>query len=610
MPSPSHPSLPSAAPEHHEARIVVIDDEPLNTDALTQFLRAAGYAQVQGLDGAAASVQRLRAELPDLVLLELAPAQADALDLLQRLQADHLLRHVPVIVLTAHDDLANRLRALALGAADFLHKPVDAGEFTLRLRNTLAAKAYRDQVAHTDPLTGLPNRSALQWRLDWAMRHAQRHGTAGAVLQLGFDRFEQINDALGPAVADELLHAVSQRLVAELRDSDVVARGDAALSTHTTALLSRGSGDEFSVLLPVIERVEDAAAVAARLIERLAAPFRVGGHELFVACRVGMAVFPGDEAQTHTHTNTHTHADTDGVLQQAGVAMRHSRHAGPAGGGYQFYRDDLNALSLRRLTMARELHHALERGELVLHYQPQVEARSGRVCGAEALVRWLHPQRGLLGPAEFIPVAEEAGLIARLGCWVLHEALQQLAAWRADGLLLPQMAVNVSSMQLQHPRLRDEVAAALGQAGLAGSDLCLELTESAMIDGGPQVTTTLEAIKRLGVGLSLDDFGTGYSSLTHLRRFPIDEIKIDRSFVGDCSSAGGNAAITAAIIAMARRLCLRVVAEGVEEPQQLAFIVEHEADVAQGYLFSRPLAAREFGLYLKKAAGPQLVRVA
>jgi EAL domain-containing protein (putative c-di-GMP-specific phosphodiesterase class I) len=193
---------------------------------------------------------------------------------------------------------------------------------------------------------------------------------------------------------------------------------------------------------------------------------------------------------------------------------------------------------------------------------------------------------------------------------VLHEALHQLAAWRADGLVLPQMAVNVSSMQLQHPRLRDEVAAALGQTGLVGSDLCLELTESAMIDGGPQVTATLEAIKRLGVGLSLDDFGTGYSSLTHLRRFPIDEIKIDRSFVGDCGSAGGNAAITAAIIAMARRLGLRVVAEGVEEPHQLAFILENEADVVQGYLFARPLPAHEFGLYLRQHAAVPLVRAA
>jgi EAL domain-containing protein (putative c-di-GMP-specific phosphodiesterase class I) len=306
-----------------------------------------------------------------------------------------------------------------------------------------------------------------------------------------------------------------------------------------------------------------------------------------------MAVFPGEGEFADN--------DTDAVLQQAGVAMRHSRQpgaAGSGGSGFQFYREDLNAQSLRRLTMARELHHALERDELRLHYQPQLDARGGRVCGAEALVRWLHPQRGLLGPVEFIPVAEEAGLITRLGAWVLHEALRQLAAWRAEGLVLPQMAVNVASAQLQHPRLRDEVVAALAHSGLRGSDLCLELTESAMIDGGPQVTTTLEAIKQLGVGLSLDDFGTGYSSLTHLRRFPIDEIKVDRSFVSDCGSEGGNAAITAAIIAMARRLGLRVVAEGVEEPRQLAFILANEADLVQGYLFAKPMPAAEFGAYL------------
>jgi diguanylate cyclase (GGDEF)-like protein len=500
------------------------------------------------------------------------------------MQADRMLRHVPVIVLTAQDDQASRLRALELGAADFLVKPIDATELDLRLRNTLASKAYRDQLAHTDHLTGLPNRESLLWRLDWALKHALRHGTVGAVLQLGLDRFKQVNDALGPAVGDELLHAVSQRLVAGLRDSDMVAH---ARAPRATAMLSRGSGDEFTLLLPAVERVEDAAVVAQRMIERMAAPFAVAGHELFVSCRVGMAVFPGDST------------DKDTVLKHAGVAMRYARHAGHmASSGFQFYSDQLNAQSLHRLSVERELHHALERDEFRLHYQAQVDVATGRICGAEALVRWQHPERGLLGPGEFIAVAEDAGLIGRLGNWVLREALRQLAQWRRGGLALPKMAVNVSSLQLQRAELCDDVRQALRDTGVHASGLCLELTESAIIDSGPLVTGTLESIKRLGVRLALDDFGTGYSSLTYLRRFPLDELKIDRSFVNDCDSEGNNSAITAAIIAMAHRLGLRVVAEGVETPQQLEFIRANGADAFQGYLFARPVSAAEFGAML------------
>ena len=575
-----------------DASIVVVDDEPLNTAALADFLRGAGYRRVLSLSASAATPQALRDEQPDLVLLELALNQADAFDVLRWMQADRLLRHVPVIVLTAQDELADRLRALELGAADFLVKPIDGTELALRVRNTLAAKAYRDQLAFTDQLTGLPNRESLLWRLDWAIKHALRHASVGAVLQIGLDRFKQVNDALGPALGDELLHAVSQRLVAGLRDSDMVARAHAS---RAPVVLSRGGGDEFTVLLPVVDRAEDAAGVAKRLIERIAEPFTVAGHELFVSCRVGVVVFPADSA------------DKDTVLQHAGVAMRHARDAGQMAGGFQFYSDKLNAQSLHRLNLERELHHALERDELRLHYQAQVDAASGRLCGAEALVRWQHPRRGLLGPSEFIGVAEDSGLIVRLGDWVLREALRQLAQWRCGGLLLAQVSVNVSSLQLQRAGLCDDVREALCSAGVDGSGLCLELTESAIIESGPQVTETLHAIKQLGVHLALDDFGTGYSSLTYLRRFPIDELKIDRSFVNDCDNDGNNSVLTAAIIAMAHRLGLRVVAEGVETAQQLAFIRSNGADAFQGYLFARPLPAIEFAALLKasRAAAPR-----
>ncbi len=586
-----------AAQARADASLVIVDDEALNSEPLAAFLRGVGYLRIAILRFDEATAQTLSDEQPDLVLLGLALNPANGFGLLGAMQADRTLRHVPVIALTSEDDRANRLRALELGAADFLVRPVDARELDLRVRNTLAAKAYRDRLAHTDHVTGLPNRESLTGRLDAALRHSQRHGNCGGVLQLGLDRFRQINDALGPAVGDALLHAVAQRLASGLRDSDTVAGPQAA---RTAPLLSRGSGDEFTLLLPWLERVDDAAVVARRMIERMNQPFGLAGHELVVSCRIGISAFP------------HDGADKDSLLKQASVAMRHARQHG---GGFQFYSEALNSTALHRIDLERELRHALERSEFVLHYQAQADVTTGQVCGAEALVRWQHPTRGLLGPGEFIEVAEESGLIGRLGDWVLRESLRQLAAWRGVGLVLPQIAVNVSSLQLQRAELCDDVRDALRSAGVDGASLCVELTESAIIESGPQVAETLAAIKRLGVCLALDDFGTGYSSLTYLRRFPIDELKIDRSFVTDCDTEANNSAITAAIVAMSHSLGLRVVAEGVETPAQLAFIRAHGADRYQGYLFERPLPAAAFGAMLAAgrdagALGPAMRSVA
>ncbi len=575
---PTSPTQATAA--HSRARIVVIDDEPLNIAVLADYLNVAGYSRIARLSGDFITAQVLRDEQPDLVLLEMSLSQSRTFEVLQWMRADTTLRHVPVIVLADRNELPSRLRALELGATEFLCKPVDPRELALRLHNCLASKVHCDQLMLTDPLTRLPNREALRWRLDNELKQTLRHATIGAVLHFGLDRFKQVNDALGPSMGDELLQAVATRLLAGLRDSDCLALlqpGD------DEALLSRGNGDEFSVLLPRIATTQDAAGVARRMIARMAEPFVLAGHELFVSCRVGIAVFPGDGS------------DKDTVLQHAGVAMRHARQNAPTNGdGIQFYSDDLNAQSLHRIGLERELRRALERGEFRLHYQAQVDVASGRICGAEALLRWQHPERGLLAPGGFIAVAETTRLIVPIGHWVLREGLKQLAQWRKAGMVLPQLSLNVASLQLQRAELCEEVRAALLEAGVAGTSLCLELTESAIIESGPQVTATLKAIKTLGVTLALDDFGTGYSSLTYLRRFPIDELKIDRSFVTDCHSDANNSAITAAIIVMSHRLGLRVVAEGVETPREEEFIRANGADAYQGYLFSRPLAAADF----------------
>jgi diguanylate cyclase len=602
-------SQPFAQPPttRRDARIVIVDDEALNSQDLAGFLRRAGHAQVVTLKTDDVSVQALREECADLVLLEVVPGDERALALLQAMQADRHLRHVPVVTLCTQDDLNQRLRALALGAVDLLVRPVQADELQLRLRNALATKAYRDQLAHTDPLTGLPNRDLLLLRIDWALKQAIRHFNVGAVLHLGLDRFQDVNNALGASVGDELLHAVGERLAHSLRDSDMLVRPDAAPplvcdatpGDHSGALLARSSGDEFNVLLPRIERAEDAAVVAQRMIAALQVPFQISGHELFVTCRVGMAVFPGDSS------------DRDTVLQHAAVAMRSARRSATSGVtsgvtagetaascAFQYYSTALHHQAMQRLTIERELRQALAQGELRLHYQPQVDLHSGRICGAEALVRWMHPRRGLLGPGEFIAVAEATGLIGAIGEWVLRQALMQWVAWSAQGHALPQIAVNVSGLQLQQPGLIEQVRVALVNSGAPPQALCLELTETAIIDSHSQVAHSLKAIRALGVKLALDDFGTGYSSLTYLRRFEIDELKIDRSFIADCAGDGNDGAITGAIVVMARRLGLQVVAEGVETPAQLDFVRAQGAHAFQGYLFSKPLAAADFAQLL------------
>ncbi len=576
------------ASELTRARIVIADDEPLNAAALEEFLHANGYEQVQVLTGADLTLERLREAEPDLVFVELAMLEPSALELLAGMRAQRTLRHVPVMALASDDSRRARLLALENGANDVLCKPIDPAELRARLRNTLASKAHNDRLALTDATTGLPNRESVAQRLDWALRHTRRYDSVGAVLKIGFDRIRQVNDALGPTLGSELLRTVAQRLQTTLRETDVLGRSQAGGG----AVLARGEGDEFTVLLPTLELPDHAALVAQRIIDLMAKPFMVGGYEIFVTCRVGIAVFPTDSQ------------DRDTVLRQAAVAMRHSAQGREAGANtLHFYSKELNARSVHRLGLERELRQALDLNQLVLHYQPKVQVASGRIGGAEALLRWQHPQRGLVGPDEFIGVAEEAGLIGMIGDWVLRQALHQLAAWRSAGLALPHVAVNVSSLQFQRRDLANDVCDALIDAGVPGTSLCLELTESAILESGGDVTETLQTIKRLGVQLALDDFGTGYSSLSYLHRFPLDELKIDRSFLATCDTGGASSTLTAAIIAMGHRLGLRVVAEGVETPGQLAFVRAEGCDQYQGYLFSRPVPPGDFARLIASHAG-------
>ncbi len=419
-------------------------------------------------------------------------------------------------------------------------------------------------LAHFDALTGLPNRLLFLDRLNQTMAQAHRNERLVAVMLLDLDRFKAINDTLGHTMGDLLLKSVAERLAQCVREDDTVARL---------------GGDEFTVLLPEIRYIQDAAAVAQKILDALALPFILDGHEVFIGTSIGISLYPFDE-------------ELSALLRNADTAMYEAKQNG--GNTYQFYTAEMSTASLRRLSLEGALRRALERGEFVLHYQPQIDLARGEIVGAEALVRWRHPDLGLLGPMEFIPLAEENGLIIPLGEWVLRTACAQNRAWQTAGLPPIRVTVNLSVRQFHQKNLADIVARILEQTGLDAQRLELEITESCLMQNTQTTVTLLTELNRLGVRISIDDFGTGYSSLAYLKRFPIDTLKIDRSFVCDIDTDPDDAAIVKAIIALAQSLEMHVIAEGVETRNQLEFLRTYQCNEIQGYLVSPPLPAGDF----------------
>ncbi len=560
-----------------DATVMIVDDEELNIEVTQVHLEAAGYTKFVTTSEPMEALGLLAERRPDVLLLDLMMPGISGFEIMAKMRERNVLQDVPTIVLTASTDAATKLKVLELGATDFLAKPVDASELLLRLKNTLAAKAYRDRLANYDLLTGLPNRQTFMDRLSWALRYSARYGTTGAVLHIALDKFRQVNEALGPAVGDTVLASVARRLEQCLRTTDTV--GIAGQSGPQQSL-SRLSGDEFTVVLPVLGPTDDAARIAARVLSAIAQPLQVSGHEIALTASVGIAVFPADGQEI------------DCIVKNAGAAMHHAKKSGK--NTYRFYAAELNARALQKLSLANELRKALERDELRLYYQPKVDVTTGEVCGAEALVRWQHPERGLVPPNEFIALAEENGLIVALGNWVMRAACRQSVAWQSAGYTVPRIAVNVSSHQIRERGLPETFRAILGDTGAQAVNLTVELTEGVVMDNTQANVDALNELKAMGFKLSIDDFGTGYSSLSYLHRLPLDELKIDRSFVMEIKTLEDRAAIITAIIAMAHSLGLRVVAEGVETEVQLALLRTKACDEFQGYLKSKPLPADEF----------------
>lgn len=565
-----------------DATVMMVDDEPVLIDVIQASLEEDGYRNFVATTNPLEALEMLNAIRPDVLLLDVVMPQMNGLEVLKRLRGNPALHETPVIILTAASEPKVKLAALELGAADFLAKPVDPSELVLRLRNTLAAKAYRDRLAYYDPVTGLANRRMFMDRLGWACQYVQRYGQRGALLQVNVDRFKQVNDALGPGAGDLVLRQLGERLARLVRASDTLGPAWHGASDPS---LSRLGGDEFSLLLPTIDRAESAAIVAQRLLDSLHGdPFHNGVHEIFLTASIGIAVFPADGN------------DVDTVLKNVGAALREAKNTGR--NRFQFYAKELNARALNRLNVESELHRALARDELRLHFQPKVDAHRGAVTGAEALVRWQHPQRGLLGPMEFIPVAELSDLILPLGDWVLTAACEQIVTWQQRGLPFARLSVNVSSLQLRDPGFVGRVERTLAATGVDTRYLAIELTETVILDKSKRTTQVLETLRGLGITLSIDDFGAGFTSLGYLKRLPFNELKIDKSFIDDVDTDRDSAAIVAAVIGLAHNLGLKVVAEGVETAAQHAILAAKGCDECQGYFFSRPLNENDFVAWL------------
>jgi diguanylate cyclase (GGDEF)-like protein/PAS domain S-box-containing protein len=475
----------------------------------------------------------------------------------------------------------------------------DGAGYPIRVHGTVQDVTERRQaeqrirrLALYDSLTELPNRQFFKEQLSHSLGHAARLGQKVAVLVLDLDRFKRINDTLGHNVGDQLLAAVGSRLTQSLRVADYVTRADAAPMAGN---LARLGGDEFTIQVSGLAQAADVAKIVRRILGVLSQPFDVGGQEVVVTASAGIAVYP-DDGQ-----------DVDALLKNADSAMYHAKSLGKD--NYQFFSPSMNASSLSKLTLENQLRKAIDRGELLLHYQPKVDASTSRIAGVEALVRWQHPEHGMVPPGEFIPLAEETGLIVPIGDWVLGEAARQAAAWRAAGLKLS-IAVNMASPSFAQPDFVTKVAAVLFQAKLEPGAIELELTESVLMQDVEGARETLRALKSHGVGLSVDDFGTGYSSLAYLRRLPIDTLKIDRSFVRDVITNAEDASITGAIIDLGKSLGLAVVAEGVETEAQAAFLRGRGCTLMQGFLFSRPVPADQITAMVLNPVQPRLSAVA
>jgi len=571
-----------------KAKILVSDDD-LNVRLLTrQCLEAEGMCVVEAENGPETLDVFIR-ERPDLVFLDVEMPGMSGLEVCKRIRQMPQGQSTPIMIVTGSNDRQSIDKGFEAGATQYKTKPVNWSllgrdvQYMLRASNAFnALKLQEDRLRHMayyDPLTSLPNRRSFNEKLDRILKRSQRRDTKAALLFIDLDHFKRINDSIGHSRGDRLLVEIAKRLTMELRKDNSVNYltednsedfDDAELGTE----ISRLGGDEFTVVLSDVPDIAHVERIAKRILNSLSEPIPMQSHNPVVTPSIGVALFPRDGT------------DPDTLVKNADTAMYEAKAAGRA--CYRFYDEEMNATAFEQLTMEEDLRHALKNDELELLYQPQVDITSGLAESMEALIRWKHPQRGMISPTVFIPVAENTGLIIELGEWVLEEVARHCSYWDTLPIKKFRVCVNISPRQFHQNDLSAFLREFLKKSGLDPSRLELEFTESVIMTDAEINIVKLNELKDLGFDLAVDDFGTGYSSLSYLKRFPIDTLKIDQSFVADLDSADG-AAIIDAILALAKALKLRVIAEGIQTKDQLRYLVKKQCQLLQGYYFSPPI---------------------
>ena len=588
-------------------KILVVDDNSKNSDLLSTLLQRKGF-QVRCAASGEMALQVAQSGWADLILLDIKMPEMSGYEVCQQLKATDSTKEIPVIFLSALDKVSDKKQAFAVGGADYVSKPFQLEEVLVRINNQLAIVAAQKKIcqlnleleqrvrertseleqanqklkqeivqrekiqqkllhlAMYDPLTSLPNRIFFMQHLNNLLRqleHDREH--LFAVLFLDCDRFKLINDSLGHLVGDQILSEIAHRIESCLRHADTLARF---------------GGDEFMVLLSELSHLNQASAIAQKIQNQLQLPFEIKRHQLFISASIGIVLGNRD------------YKLAEHVLRDADTAMYQAKTRGKA--CHQVFNPKMHRNAAKRLKLETDLRLALERQELAVYYQPIISLNTGALIGFEALVRWNHPERNFVSPGEFIPVAEETGLIVPLGLWVMRSACRQFSIWKQKhGIHQLKISVNLSVKQFCQPDLIEQIDKILQETQLDSHSLKLEITESAIVDNAESATLLFQKLRQRKIQLSIDDFGTGYSSLSYLHRFPVNTLKIDRSFVDRIGKDGENSEIIQAIVTLAKQLGMTIVAEGIETPQQKDYLKVLGCDEGQGYLFAKPLPTRE-----------------
>ncbi len=567
--------------------ILIVDDQLISRHTFKVLLSSENYTLVFAKTGKEA-LEKASKLNPDLMLLDVKMKDMSGFEVCQQLRIDPYLAELPIIMVTALNDRESRLRGIKAGADDFISKPFDHVELCARVHTITQLNRYRHLVEtkkklshlmHYDKLTGLPNRQLLINHIHQVLTLPNKTPQSLAVLALNLDSFQIINHSLGHEIGDKILCETAHRLTQTISSNN--------------AMVARLGADEFALMFETKNLVTESTAIAQRLLETISLKMALNTYEIVITASLGISLYPNDSQ------------DPALLLKNAQAAMSRAKAAGK--NTYQFFTDDMNKAAIEHLNLANRLRSALAHGELCLYYQPQIELRRGEIIGMEALLRWCPPEKELILPGKFVPVAEEIGLIRDIGEWVLRTACEQNKTWQRAGLPPLRVSVNVSSQQFHSPqKLLEMVKTTLAESGLDPNYLELELTESILLeeekDNKNNILTILHQLREMGVHIALDDFGTGYSSLSYLKRFPVNTLKIDRSFVQDLDQNSDDTVITNTILALAHNLRLSVVAEGVETSEQFLFLQERQCEIIQGYFFSPPLSVEEMTHKLQQLA--------